>query len=215
MNWLAFDTATDMASFALKVADKCYVKHVEGVTQHAQMCLPIIDELLQQANIGVQDLSGIILGRGPGSFTGLRVACAVAKGLAWVHQTPIYALSHLEVIAFVAAKRYPAESILSVIDARMQQVYWCFYEKGQALATEHVSCMSNIHLPSGTSVVLAGYKYEDYLHLLPKDIKMIAQLPIRPDAQDMISMVETGNYQAVSAEILEPHYVRNQVTHGS
>ncbi|GEM_PF-2777566 len=212
MPWLAIDTATDIATVAIKKNESVFSVEKEGVSSHAQTLLPIIQEHMQLAQISFSDLKGIVVGRGPGSFTGLRVACAMVKGLAFPFDLPIYPVSDLACIAWIAKKHYPNHPILAVMDARMQQVYWGLYADPLSETEEHVGCLSEVELKIQKPVVLAGYQYESYRHLLST---VIAEHVIKPEALAMIEMVETGRIEKISAELLEPTYVRNQVTQGA
>lgn len=213
--WLAFDTATESASFALKVGDTFWTYEQKGVTTHAEKCLSIIQDLLHKASISLSELEGIIIGRGPGSFTGLRVACAVAKGLAFSDDIPLYPISNLMLLAWQAKQSYANHAVLSLIDARMKQVYWAYYPKNLEQVAEHVSCISDIKLSDKEPVVLAGFNIEAYLPLLPQEIRIETNLACAPDAKSMIQMVELGLVKSVQVDELEPIYVRDQVTHGS
>jgi len=214
MAWLALDTSTDIASFAIKVNNKVYTQELTGMTTHAEKSLPAIDALFNEAGIHLSDMSGVILGQGPGSFTGLRVASSIAKGLAYPRQIPVYMLSNLRVIAWMASQVFPNTAILSVIDARMQQVYWAYYPDVLAEAQEHVSCISEIAVHQTSSVILAGHQFQNYRPMLPSSIKVDAELELRPHASAMIQMVETQKFPAISALAVEPVYIRDQVTHG-
>ncbi|HBB53020.1 MAG TPA: tRNA (adenosine(37)-N6)-threonylcarbamoyltransferase complex dimerization subunit type 1 TsaB [Legionellales bacterium] len=214
MVWLAIDTASDKASYALKVGDKLYTREKDGVTSHAKTILTLIEELLVEAGVELKDVQGIIVGRGPGSFTGLRVACAVVKGLALVHDIPIYPVSHLMLVTFMARKKYPHEAILSVIDARMQQVYWSYFPSNTWDAKEAVQCVSQIPSPQ-QSFVLAGYHFHEYQSLIPASWHIIAEMQLEIEASAMIEMFEAQLLKPVSAEQLEPVYVRDQVTQGA
>ena len=212
--YLAMDTSTEIASFALQYGHQVYTASQPGVATHAEKCLWHIDNLLQQAHLAIGDLYGIILGRGPGSFTGLRVACAVAKGLAFVHNIPIYAISNLRLLAWQASQIYPNSPILSVMDARMQQVYWAYYPQVFDEVSEHVTAIEDIQVNEQSNAVLAGFNLQalDLSALQAKS--QFKVIDLKPEACAMIHMVETGYIQAISAEALEPTYVRDQVTHG-
>lgn len=212
MAWLAIDTATDIATVAIKNNESIFCIEKKGVSTHAQSLLPIIQDLMQQAHISFSDLKGIVVGRGPGSFTGLRVSCAMVKGLAFPFDLPIYPVSDLACIAWIAQKHHPKHPILAVMDARMQQVYWGFYEDPLLAQEEYVGCLSEVEEKIHTPVVLAGYQYESYRHLLST---VVDEYVIKPEAIAMIEMVETGRIAEISAELLEPTYVRNQVTQGA
>lgn len=213
MVWLAIDTSTDCATFALKVGNQLYEREQAEVRTHAQTILLHIDELLKEAHIELQDLQGLLVGRGPGSFTGLRVACAVAKGLAFPHQLPIYPVSNLAWFAWMARSKYPNETILSVMDARMQQVYWALYPKDCWEAKEQVHEMANIPNPKG-SFVLAGYHFHEYQAQIPKNWSIIAEMNIIPKAYAMIEMLEENLLQSTDALHFEPVYIRDHVTQG-
>jgi tRNA threonylcarbamoyladenosine biosynthesis protein TsaB len=210
-HWLAFDTSSELASFVLKSGDKIFQHSIEGVALHAEQALVHIHSLLDAAKIQVQDLSGILVGRGPGSFTGLRVACALAKGLAFAHQIPLYPVSNLALMAWQAHKLSPHLPILAVMDARMQQVYWAYYPHPLADSEEKVSSISEIVLPA-EPWVLASFR-------LPEDLPFSrfkqGEHGVQMSALTMLNMLEAGALVAVKVEDLEPVYVRDQVTHGS
>ena len=100
MNLLAFDTSTHRATIALKVNGRLETLSQDGVSTHAKNILPLIDSLIKKCNISFNALDGIVFGAGPGSFTGLRVACSVAKGLAYACDLPLYPVSTLLAIAY-------------------------------------------------------------------------------------------------------------------
>lgn len=213
MVWLAIDTSTDCATFALKVGDKLFEREQAEVRTHAQTILLHIESLLKEASVELQDLKGLIVGRGPGSFTGLRVASSVAKGLAFPHQIPIYPVSNLAWITWMARIQYPKHPILSVIDARMQQVYWSYYSKDCWESKEHVQAMADI--PNSTEpFVLAGYHYHEYQAQIPNNWPIIAEMSIIPKAYAMIEMLEANLLQSTDVMHFEPVYIRDQVTQG-
>jgi tRNA threonylcarbamoyladenosine biosynthesis protein TsaB len=214
MAWLAIDTATEKASYALKVGEKLYTREKMGVTTHAQTILSLIDELLVEANTDLKAVQGIFLGRGPGSFTGLRVACSVVKGLALVHNTPVYPVSNLCLLAFMARKKYPQQAVLTVIDARMQQVYWAFYPKESLQAQESVNGISEIQAPE-TSFVLAGYRFHEYQAFIPSSWHLIAEMELEISASTMFELHQQYPIAPMTARQIEPIYIRDQVTQGA
>lgn len=209
MTWLALDTSTDIATVAIKHEGQVYQRQLQGVATHAQSLLPMIDELFHEAGIELSKLKGIIVGKGPGSFTGLRVACAVVKGLAIVHEIPVYPISTLLMMAW-QANTFPA---LAIIDARMQQVYWAYYTKQEDRPKEQVSCLSEVIVPE-MNATLVTYQIDDYHDKMPKSLSVLKRLEKRPDAIAMIEIVEANLIQPIDAAALEPHYVRDQVTQG-
>lgn len=215
MNLLAIDTSTDTASVALAVKGEIYTENQSGMRQHAQFLLPMIERILALAGLSCPQLDAIVFGRGPGSFTGLRIACSVAKGLAYAHDLPMYPVSGLAAIANEAGLSQP---VLALMDARMHQLYWAYFvgESESLEVTEQVSNAADIYLPSDRPLTLAGMGFEPYLAQLPEDIKALIsqQCTIAPNAKTMIRMVEGGQIKPVSAELALPVYVRNQVTQG-
>lgn len=133
-NLLAIDTSTPACSAALKKGEHIYARFHAGHAKHTEVLLPMIDELLQQAQCHIQDLDGIILSAGPGAFTGLRVGAATAAGLATAHNTPIGKLSSLALLA-----GNDPRPTLAVLDARMNQCYGGLYQQGNCLLPDQLS----------------------------------------------------------------------------
>ncbi|CEK10003.1 tRNA (adenosine(37)-N6)-threonylcarbamoyltransferase complex dimerization subunit type 1 TsaB [Legionella hackeliae] len=219
MNLLAIDTSTSCASVALCINGNVRSKEQGAQRQHAQLLLPMIDQLLVDAGYQLNQLDGIVYGRGPGSFTGLRIACSIAKGLAYAHDLPLFPVSSLAAIADEACHQHQmAEKVevLAMIDARMNQVYWACYANKQWDAEEFVSDMSALNLSSSSSLMIAGIGYEPYLKDLPQSIqsRVIQQVVVYPHAQTMLRLALNGTIKAITAAEAVPVYVRNQITQG-
>ncbi|KTD21939.1 tRNA (adenosine(37)-N6)-threonylcarbamoyltransferase complex dimerization subunit type 1 TsaB [Legionella londiniensis] len=219
MKLLAIDTTTSLSSVALSIESRMLCKEQGLIRQHAQLLLPMIKEMLDEAGLSVKQLDGIIFGRGPGSFTGLRIACSVAKALAYAHDLPVYPVSSLAAIAYEAFNRVeqlpPQTQVLAMIDARMQQVYWAYYLDNTAAKPERVTDPHEVDVVQ-SPVLLAGSGFEPYLALLPPLLQknLIRQMAVFPHARSMIHLVQSGCCQPVSAAEALPVYVRNQVTQG-
>ncbi|WP_133126818.1 tRNA (adenosine(37)-N6)-threonylcarbamoyltransferase complex dimerization subunit type 1 TsaB [Legionella nagasakiensis] len=219
MNLLAIDTSTELATVAIASHGKIYEEEQQAMRQHAQCLLPMIDQLLKISNLDFKHLDGIVFGRGPGSFTGLRIACSVAKALAYAHDLPVYPVSGLAAIAFEVLQSVhdlpPETQILAMIDARMHQLYWGNFTNGFAVL-EQVSNAQDIVLLPDRPIMVAGVGLEPYILQLPPVIRanMVRQLEVFPRAQTMIHLVQSGHFKAVSAAEALPVYVRNQVTQG-
>jgi tRNA threonylcarbamoyladenosine biosynthesis protein TsaB len=220
---LAIDTSTARASIALAVGEQFYHAEQHNIREHAKFVLPMISELLTQSGITMANLDGIVLGRGPGSFTGLRIACSVVKGLAYPHQLPVYPVSSLAAIYEDARQGILDDNlasdagVLTIIDARMHEVYWDFYETSGHHYGERVEPVSAITVSGEGPLAIAGVGFEDYLADLPQGIRQrcIQQRVIFPDACAMIRWVRAGHATPVSAEHALPVYVRNQVVQGA
>jgi tRNA threonylcarbamoyladenosine biosynthesis protein TsaB len=216
MNLLAIDTSTEYASVALSLSGKCLSKEEGVIRSHARLILPMIEQLMAEASVNFSQLDAIVFGQGPGSFTGLRIACSVAKGLAYASDLPLYPVSSLVAIANEALVQYSDSentNVLAVIDARMNQLYWSFFDQNTIVRTEQVSFAKDIELSlSGAPLILAGVGYEAYLEQLRPAFR--AQMTIYPKAEAMIRLVLQGSIQAQSAREALPLYIRNQVVQG-
>jgi tRNA threonylcarbamoyladenosine biosynthesis protein TsaB len=214
MNLLAIDTSTERASLALLANARVHTKEHTNIRQHAAHILPMIDDLINTAGISISDLDGVVFGCGPGSFTGLRVSCSVAKAIAYAHDLPLYPVSSLSAIAYAASsgKITVDTPVLALLDARMNEVYWEYFTDFASDAPI-VSKAQDIILQVGKPVILAGVGLDTYACHLPCEIKdlVTAQKVIYPLAEVMIRLVQKNYIKPVSATLAEPKYVRNQV----
>ncbi len=125
MKILALETSTEYCSAALW-RDGPAGDRVELAGQkHSELLLPMIDGLLRDANLKLSDMDGIAFGAGPGSFTGVRIACGVAQGLALGAHLPVVGVCTLEALA----QRCGHDRVIAALDARMAEVYHAAYEK--------------------------------------------------------------------------------------
>jgi tRNA threonylcarbamoyladenosine biosynthesis protein TsaB len=122
---LAFDTSTAQCSAALLVDGEMHTDEVNAGQEHSELLLPMVDRLLADAAVGLRALDGIAFGAGPGSFTGLRIACAVAQGLAFGARKRVLPVSTLLALAFASR----AERVVTALDARMNEVYLAAYQR--------------------------------------------------------------------------------------
>lgn len=212
MNLLAIDTSTEQISLALWLKGHMHTKTELAEKQHAKVLLLHIDDLFKEVGKSLNNLDAIVYGRGPGSFTGLRIACSVAKGLAYAKDLPLYPVSSLLAIKNEFSEQNPAlkeKPLLSVIDARMQQLYWLYADN-----EEKVTDIDDIN-PIKESFYLAGVGFEVYLDkLCQKQNKLEEAFSIYPTAAAMIRLVLDGKIKSCSAKEALPVYVRNQVIQG-
>ncbi|BBI99929.1 tRNA (adenosine(37)-N6)-threonylcarbamoyltransferase complex dimerization subunit type 1 TsaB [Ferrigenium kumadai] len=125
MRVLALETSTEYCSVALwqdgAVMDRC-----EAVGQkHSEVLMSMLDALLKDAGLGIRDMDGIAFGMGPGSFTGVRIACGVTQGLALGANLPVVGVCTLEALAEASGHG----KVVAVLDARMGEIYHAAYEK--------------------------------------------------------------------------------------
>jgi tRNA threonylcarbamoyladenosine biosynthesis protein TsaB len=125
MQILAIDTSTEFLSLALWLNGRVLSRDIHAGQTHSQQILPTLRTLLDEAKIELTALDGIAFGAGPGSFTGLRIACGVAQGLAFGANLPVVAVSTLQALA----QQSGAEKVIACLDARMGEIYHAAYEK--------------------------------------------------------------------------------------
>lgn len=153
MRLLALETSTELGSCALWQDGQCLQRVCPPGKPHSETLLPLVRELLQAADCSFAQLDGIAFGAGPGAFTGLRVACGIAQGLAVAHETPVVPVVTLEALVWPLA----GERLLALLDARMNEVYTATYTRSpDGLALEgaiRVVPPDQIEIPQGTWAV--------------------------------------------------------------
>jgi tRNA threonylcarbamoyladenosine biosynthesis protein TsaB len=132
MKLLAIDTATEACSAALLIDGDIRERSVLAPREHARLILPMIESLLDEADLPLASLDALAFGRGPGSFTGLRIAAGVVQGLALGAALPVVAVSDLAALAAGAMRRHGWPAVLAALDARMGEVYWAGYLRDEA-----------------------------------------------------------------------------------
>jgi tRNA threonylcarbamoyladenosine biosynthesis protein TsaB len=157
MKLLAIDCSTDRLSVALADGAQRWQHNGTGGAQASATLIPVILDLLAQAGLALQALDAIAFGRGPGAFTGLRTACAVAQGLALGAHLPLLPIDTLLMMAQAARSHSPR--VLSVLDARMGQVYVAAYEdNGQGWQCVQAPVLSQPeHLPLPSTWPAQGF----------------------------------------------------------
>jgi tRNA threonylcarbamoyladenosine biosynthesis protein TsaB len=131
---LAIETSSDVGTVALLVAEAVEEQRIETPREQTERILPIVDDLLSASGLTLEDLDGIAFGQGPGSFTGLRIAAAVAQGLGLAADLPLLPVSSLATMAQGAWRTQGQSRSLVCIDARMGEVFWGAYEVRDDLA---------------------------------------------------------------------------------
>jgi len=217
MKLLAFETATEACSVALWVDGAVLERFEIAPRRHAELCLPWAGQLLAQAGIGKSQLDAIAVGRGPGAFTGVRLAIAIAQGIALALDRPIVPVSTLAALAMQAK----GQRVLASIDARMGEVYAAHFELGDgdamALDSERVVAPDAVQLLDASfdwHGVGTGFAALDgVLRMRLADRLLAVDATALPHAADVARLAakacERG--EAIAADQAEPAYLRNNV----
>jgi len=220
---LAIDTATEACSVALLNNDQQLAHFELCPREHTQRILPLVQEILQRGGVTLSDLDALAFGRGPGSFTGVRIGIGIAQGLAFGAGLPLIGVSTLKTLAQGAWRLHGATRVLAAIDARMGEVYWAEYQRdeqgiwqGEAseavlspqAAAERMAALSGEWYCAGT-----GWKAwpdlaaNSHLVLTDSGVELPAAEDMLVPASQALAAGET-----VAAEQAEPTYLRNEVT---
>lgn len=212
---LALDTATEACSVAL-LHDGRVLSHYEVIPRmHAQRLLPMVQTLLDQAGLALSQVDGIAFGRGPGAFTGVRIAVGVVQGLAFALERPVLPVSNLACLAQRAWREHGARQVAAAIDARMDEVYWgCFRLDGEEmrpLGREAVLPPEQAGLPDGGEWFGAGTGWGTFAARLP--VVAACQADALPHAEDLLTLARFAwaRGEAVAADEAQPVYLRDNV----
>jgi tRNA threonylcarbamoyladenosine biosynthesis protein TsaB len=163
MRIIALDASTEMCTVALGDGSTWRQRSERAGQRHSELLLPMVHDLLAQERLTLADIGGIAFGAGPGSFTGLRIACGVAQGLALGAGLMVVGVSTLEAMAETARVRHGAVRVIAALDARMGEVYIAAYEYGatrwQAITEPQALEATDVRVPevSGWTGVGAGF----------------------------------------------------------
>lgn len=167
MKILALDTSSDLCSAALLIDGEARVRAELAPRRHTELILPMIEQLLAEAGIGAGALDGLAFGRGPGSFTGVRIATGVAQGIAFGADIPVAPISTLAALAHGCWRELGWGRVLAAFDARMGEVYWaaCLVQgEGlvETLGEEIVTAPGQVPLPPDQGWRGAGSGWSAY-----------------------------------------------------
>jgi tRNA threonylcarbamoyladenosine biosynthesis protein TsaB len=218
MKLLAFDTSTLWLSVACG-AEGGWVTRGEHAGQgHSERLVPLIDEVLAEVGWRLCDLDAIAFGAGPGSFTGVRIACGVAQGLALGAELPLVPVPTLAALAHWAWRSQGATEVLACLDARMREVYVAAYHRDAAgwreIVAPAVLHPYELRLPAGGGDWFgAGDGFAAYSGLAAQLALRRSDATIRPDAQAIaeLALPRLAAGEAVDAAHALPLYVRHRV----
>lgn len=136
MNLLSIDTSSVACSVALQIGDDIFERHEERAREHTRLLTPMIRDVVAEGGCELPELDGIVLGNGPGSFIGMRIAASVAQGLAHGAGLTIVPVSSLAAVAAEVFAETEARQVIVAQDAHMSEVYLGGYRRGDANTPE-------------------------------------------------------------------------------
>ena len=227
MRILAIDTTSGACSAALYDDGAVCERFFRAERDHTRRLLPMVDEVLAEGGVRLAQLDALAVSRGPGSFTGLRIAISCAQGLAFAADLPVVPVSSLAALAAGAVRSHPhwrGAPVLSVLDARMQEVYWGIYhsdEPHKSLLPEAVSSPDGVVVAlqqaklvasAGASLFAAGpgLHYQAFGDLNFKECVQDCDIHARDIVELAAGLWQNNEY--IAAAELEPIYLRNEVT---
>ena len=218
---LALETATEACSAALLHQDHITFEDELSPRTHTQRILPMVDGLLKNANLSIKEVDYLAFGRGPGSFTGVRVGVGVAQGLALGAELKVVPISNLTTMAEQAYQELGATEVIALIDARMNEVYF-----SQLVRTENgwiEKVKERVCSPEGAlvqfqldtdKITVVGTGWAAYPQFSEQNLPLAISEITLPSAKYMLALAEQeiakGNVKSVDE--IEPVYLRNEVT---
>ena len=220
MKLLAVETATHACSAALYLDGQIQQRFEIAPQQHTRLILPMIDSLMNEAGLKPQQLDGLAFSRGPGSFTGVRIATGIIQGIAFGADLPVVPVSTLAALAQDFFNNNSETLAFTGIDARMSEIFWGVYEKNsqgfaQLVGEEAVTPATGILFPQRAGVGI-GSAWEVYQAELSR---ALGEFVIRYESDNLpqaaaialLGVLGLQNNQGVAAEHAMPVYLRDKV----
>ncbi|CAM2777264.1 tRNA (adenosine(37)-N6)-threonylcarbamoyltransferase complex dimerization subunit type 1 TsaB [Vibrio rarus] len=221
---LALDTSTEFCSAAIMMDGEVLSKGEYAPRGHTSKILPMVDELLVEAGVKLTQLDALAFGRGPGSFTGVRIGIGIAQGLAFGADLPMLGISTLQAMAQGAYRTTQAQHVAAAIDARMSEVYWGRFSRqssGEWHADDNECVIPPLELAHKTvdderiwTQVGTGWEaYAEELKSLPLPLQRTESGVLYPESQDIVVLAqhELVHGNQISAEQASPVYLRDKV----
>ncbi|RME33206.1 MAG: tRNA (adenosine(37)-N6)-threonylcarbamoyltransferase complex dimerization subunit type 1 TsaB [Gammaproteobacteria bacterium] len=221
MKLLALETATEACSVALWLDGELLVRHEVAPRRHAALLLPMAQELLAEGEIPLAALDAVAFGRGPGGFTGLRIAAGAAQGIAIAGALPVVPVSTLAALAQGCHRRTGAATVLAALDARMGEVYWGLFRLQEglmaAVGPESVSPPEEVTFPGPEAEAGCGSGWARYREELAGALQSLPALlepEALPHAADLarLAVAAFAAGTALPPERAQPCYLRDRVT---
>lgn len=211
MKILALETATDPGSIALWLEGRLVTRTCPDGLSNSATLLPLAEDALKEAGLVFADLDGVAFGMGPGSFTGLRIACGVAQGLAMARDLPLLGIGTLEAMALQSG----GQKVIVALDARMGEVYYARFVNGVLLGEIGVYAPEAVPLPDSGGWLACGNGLSSYPILRERLLPFVTDWKpgITPSAEAVIRLaaprLERG--ERIDPADALPLYVRDKV----
>lgn len=217
---LALETSTEICSAALTAGGQIEECTLTVPREHTRHILGQVDGLLGKAGATAGDLAAVAFGRGPGTFTGVRIATALAQGLAVAHGLPLLPVSSLAALAWRAWHEHQVSPVLAVMDARLEEVYWAMFEVGagkvSVLHSESLSTPVELlarlpSLPGGWQGAGSGWTLPEMQPGIDSGTAVDSSL--RPDARSVLELAlqDFRAGRVADFEQAQPTYLRHPV----
>ncbi len=223
MKLLGIDTSTEACSVAILLDGEVIEDYRMAPRQHAELILPMIEALLNKAGMSLQEMDALAFGRGPGAFTGIRIATGVIQGLSLGTGLPVVGISTLAAMAQDASDRHEVSRVHVAIDARMNEIYCACYRRGEDglminLEEERVCLPQQSPQPEGSGWFATGTGWASYEAVLrerlgERVIGIEADSYPRAAAICKLAESEVSKGMALPGEQVLPVYLRDKVTH--
>lgn len=219
MNILALDTCTEMCSAAVMINGKVFERSELTQRGHSEKILGMLDAVMAEAKCTLADIDVVAFGRGPGSFTGVRIGVGVAQGIAFARQLPVIPVSTMAAVAQLAIDNHAATRIAVAMDARMGEVYAAHFvaENGLAekLDEEQVCAPDKFHPADNAQWFAAGTGWDEYGIVLTQNFaqQISDKQALLPTASAIakLAFAAAQKGQTISAEQAVPVYLRDNV----
>ncbi len=219
---LALDTSTEACSAALLHQQRISWRYEVAPQAHTRLILPMCEQLLESADVTLSQLDAIAFGRGPGSFTGVRIGIGIAQGLALGAGVPLIPISNLLALAEGTRRRHQAESVFTAIDARMGEVYfaaWRWTADGWQVCVEE-----GVMAPEQAATVIqeqlsvtqtqtwfcSGTGFAAYPELQQVSEALSQDSEQLPRAEDLLTLARQSS-ERLAPELATPVYLRDKV----
>lgn len=221
MKILAIDTSTEACSAALYIDGELIERYLVAPRKHIELLKPMVDEVMKAAEVDVSELTGLAFGAGPGSFAGLRVACAFVQGMGAGLEIPVVPVSTLKAMAQQVLDTHPDRTVLVMLDAKMKEVYWGVYrlEDKEVITVLPEQVTKIEEIPNFTGIVgLANIiGAGDGWNVTPNWVEALQpefiEKNVYPRAGEiaLLSIDDFENGMALDADQVSPIYLRNNI----